>query len=173
MMLINFLLLSLFTSCAHRAYNQIVEGHIKMTSGVYKDKQWIESWEFKRISWYHGANVAFELVISPLDANSPYRNWLELDSQAVASCKSLLISFQYSVGPQKISYALVNEQMKSNGYNEVVLTNFFTQLRMHPDMEQMRLKMYQLKAYCNNSNDIKNELNIFLPGYQTKIIKVL
>ena len=65
--------------------------------------------------------------------------------------ENLLVTAAYSADPTKISHVSFREQMKLNGYDDVVLNNFASSLKSHPQAPDWRLQNYKIMGYCKRS----------------------
>lgn len=147
------LCLLVFIGCANtQSYNQNTTGRVHLNGGVYKKESWDDSLSFKRMSWYHGMTLYYDTLIWKADPNSPFSKWFSVDEMEYFSkCENLLVTVSYSSDPAKISHVAYREQMKLNGYDDVVLNNFASYLKIHPSMVDWRLINYKVLGYCKRA----------------------
>lgn len=147
------LVLLLIGSCAsNKSYNQTTTGKIPLRGGVYKKESWDDVMVLNRMSWYHGMTLYFDALLYKIDPASPFAKWLSpTELEYFTKCESLIVSIAYSSDPSKISHVSFREQMKFNGYDDVVLNNFATYLKTHPSSVEWRLTNYKVLGYCKRA----------------------
>lgn len=140
-------------ACAsYKSYNQTTTGHVVLRGGIYQKETWDDSLEFKRMSWYHGMTLYFDALLYKADPTSPFTNWFSpTEKEFFAKCESLVVTVAYSADPSKISHVSFREQMKLNGYDDVVLNNFASYLKTHPSAQDWRLVNYKIMGFCKRS----------------------
>lgn len=148
-----FLLLALSLGCSsHRTYNQTTTGQVKLVGGVYQKESWEEALAMKRMSWYHGMTLYYDALLWKADLNSPFSNWFSpAEKEYFTKCESFLVAAGYSADPSKISHVNFREQMKLNGYDDVVVNNFANYLKSHPSTNDWRLQNYKVLGFCKRS----------------------
>jgi hypothetical protein len=125
---------------------------VVLRGGIYQKETWDDSLEFKRMSWYHGMTLYFDALLYKADPTSPFMNWFSAsEKEFFAKCESVIVTAAYSADPSKISHVNFREQMKLNGYDDVVLNNFSTYLKTHPSAQDWRLVNYKIMGYCKRS----------------------
>lgn len=153
MKLVFFLILSTLVSCSsNKSYNQTTTGKVLLRGGVFKKESWDDSLVLNRMSWYHGMTLYFDALLYKADPESPFAKWFSpTELEYFTKCESLIVSLAYSSDPSKISHVSFREQMKMNGYDDVVLNNFATYLRTHPSAVEWRLTNYKVLGYCKRA----------------------
>lgn len=147
-------LLFLLAGCAtsYKTYNQRTAGDVVIHGGIHKKESWPDSLIFKRMSWYHGMTLYFDALVYKADPASPFSKWFSpSEKEYFTKCESLLVTVAYSADPTKISHVNFREQMKLNGYDDVVLNNFSAYLKAHPSTTEWRLLNYKVMGYCKRS----------------------
>ena len=151
----SFLLLSLLAliGCAsYKTYNQTTTGIVILRGGIYEKKSWDDSLVFKRMSWYHGMTLYFDALFWKADIDSPFSNWFSsTEKEFFTKCEHFLVTAGYSADPSKISHVNFREQMKLNGYDEIVLNTFASSLKSHPSATDWRLQNYKFMGYCKRA----------------------
>jgi hypothetical protein len=147
------LLLVVAAGCAsYKSYNQTNRGQIVLRGGVDKKESWDDSLVFKRMSWYHGMTLYFDALLWKAEVDSPFSKWFSAsEKEFFTKCESFLVTAGYSADPAKISHVNFREQMKLNGYDDVVLNNFAASLKSHPSANEWRLQNYKVMGYCKRS----------------------
>lgn len=165
-----FLVLVLIVSCAaYKSYNQTTKGRVILRGGVYQEKSWDDSLIFKRMSWYHGMTLYYDALLWKADLDSPFALWFSpTEKEFFTKCETFLVTAGYSADPAKISHVNFREQMKLNGYDDVVLNHFATFFRSHPSATDWRLGNYKVMGYCKRSPSRLNipDLAINFPGFK-------
>jgi hypothetical protein len=146
-------LLFLASGCAaYKTYNQTARGKVKLRGGVYKDQSWNENLVFKRMSWYHGMTLYYDALLWRADPSSPFVKWFSpAELEYFTKCESLIVSVTYSADPSKISHVDFREQMKINGYDDVVINTFSAYLRTHPQAQDWGFFNYKFMGYCKRA----------------------
>lgn len=146
------LLIGLASCASYKSYNQTNTGQVGLRGGVNKKDTWDDSLIFKRMSWYHGMTLYFDALLWKADLDSPFVKWFSAsEKEFFTKCESFLVTAGYSADPAKISHVNFREQMKLNGYDDVVLNNFAASLKSHPSANEWRLQNYKVMGYCKRS----------------------
>jgi hypothetical protein len=136
---------------------------------MFQKESWDETLSFKRMSWYHGMTLYFDGLIYKADPSSPFAKWFsDSEKEFFTKCESLLVTVAYSADPAKISHVNFREQMKLNGYDDVVLNNFSAYLKSHPSAGDWRMLNYKVMGYCKRAPSRMNtpKLAINFPGFR-------
>jgi hypothetical protein len=150
LMIMVFILLS---GCAsHKSYNQTTSGKVLLRGGRYKQDSWDESLTFRRMSWYHGMTLYYDALLYKADPNSQFAKWFSpTEREFFSKCESVVVTATYSADPTKISHVNFREQMKLNGYDDIVLNNFTSYIKSHPSAVDWRIANYKFLGYCKRS----------------------
>lgn len=163
-------LILLVSGCAaYKSYNKTTTGKVILRGGAYKTEEWDDSLVFKRMSWYHGMSLYFDSLVYRATPDSPFAKWFSAaEKEFFTRCESLIVSVNYSADPAKISHVNFREQMRLNGYDDVVLNNFAQFLKTHPSAQDWRFFNYKIVGYCKRtpSRNDPNRLAINFPGFQ-------
>jgi hypothetical protein len=112
----------------------------------------------------------FDALLWKVDVDSPFTKWFSSsEKEFFTKCESLLVTAGYSADPLKISHVSFREQMKLNGYDDVVINNFASYLKTHPSAQDWRLANYKIMGYCKRSPSHVgkgNKLAINFPSFQ-------
>jgi hypothetical protein len=145
-------LLGFFGCAAYKSYNQTTLGQVVLRGGVYEKDAWNEALTFKRMSWYHGMSLYFDALLWEATVDSPFTKWFSpQEKEYFTKCETLLVTAGYSADPSKISHVNFREQMKLNGFDDVVINNFASALKSHPSAQDWRLQNYKIMGYCKRS----------------------
>jgi len=161
-------MMALFISCAStRSNNKVSHTNIRFPDGVYKDKQWDDDLNFYRTSWFKGATLSYDLLLTKIDKNSPFANWLEDSKETYQKdCKQLLVGIFYSGRSEPASLAEMKAQVLKLGYKEVSVNAFKDHISSHYVYEQWHLKTHKLVGFCYEGMGTPSEfINISIPGF--------
>jgi hypothetical protein len=169
MKILAILLLGLVGCASYKSYNQTTTGKVVLRGGIYQKDIWSDSLVFKRMSWYHGMTLYFDALIWRADEVSQFAKWFSpSEKEFFLKCEKLLVTVAYSADPTKISHVNFREQMKLNGYDDVVLNNFATYVKSHPSAQDWRVLNYKVMGYCKRSPTRldTSKLAINFPGFK-------
>jgi len=147
------LLLLLITGCAtYKTHNQTTTGKVVMRGGIHGKESWDDKLVFKRMSWYYGMTLFFDVLIYKADPASPFSKWFsKTEKEYFNKCENLLVTVAYSADTSKISHVSFREQMKFNGYDDVVINTFASSLKTHPSSQEWRTLNYKVLGYCKRA----------------------
>lgn len=164
------LFLGFLAACAgHKNYNQNTTGKVAFTGGVYHKEVWDDILVFQRMSWYHGMTLYYDAIIWKADTESPFFKWFSAaEKEYFSKCESLLVTAGYAADPTKISHVNFREQMKLNGYDDVVINTFASYLKSHPAYNEWRLQNYKIMGYCKRAPTTLSTPNLAInfPGFK-------
>lgn len=165
------LALLVFGGCAaYKSYNQTTTGMVVLRGGVHETEEWTKPLKFTRMSWYHGMTLYFDALLWKADIGSPFAKWFSpQEKEFFTKCETLLVTAGYSADPSKISHVSFREQMKLNGYDDVVINNFASALKSHPSANDWRLQNYKIMGYCKRAPSRVSsgrQLAINFPSFQ-------
>jgi hypothetical protein len=143
-------LILLFAGCAvYKTHNQSTTGTVRFPGGVYQDVVWDDSLYFSRSSWYHGMTLYYDALLYRADPASPFSRWFsESEKEFFQKCENMLVSVNYSADPNKISHVMFREQMRLNGYDDIVLNQFASYIKTHPTFQAWNLQNYKISGFC-------------------------
>lgn len=166
----------LVSSCAaYKSYNQTTTGKVTLRGGTYKETTWDEPLVFKRMSWYHGMTLYYDALVYKAEPDSPFSQWFSpSEKEFFTKCESLIVTVNYSASPDRISHVNFREQMKLNGYDDVVVNTFATFVRTHPNAQDWRVFNYKIMGYCKRAPSTFNKdgLTINFPSFKELHLKI-
>ena len=71
-----------------------------------------------------------------------------------------MVTAGYSADPTKISHVNFREQMKLNGYDDVVINTFGTYIKSHPSSLEWRFQNYKVIGFCKRSPSQMDSSNL-------------
>lgn len=169
---ITILLLLAFSSCASGPINKTQQNDIHMTGGHFERKSWDDTLVFKKTSWYLGATLGYDLLLTRIDKSSPFNNWLESNSKDVQNCKEFYVGLIYSYNRSLMfdleSPVYIKNQISELGFKEISIPQFRSHLAAHTVFQQWNLKRYKIAGFCfDKMSSIPKEIPISLPGFKT------
>jgi len=121
------------------------------------------------MSWYHGMTLYYDALIYEAKIDSPFVKWFsDQEKEYFTKCERFLVTATYSADPSKISHVNFREQMKLNGYDDVVINNFSAYLKNHPEAMDWRMNNYRVLGFCKRSpTRLKtSKLSINFPAFR-------
>ena len=174
-----FVILALLiaVSCAsYRTFNQTTRGEVRLPGGVHKDESWDDPMVLKRASWYHGMTLYYDALFYVADAESPFSKWFSTSERDYFQrCENLLVTVNYSADASKISHVMFREQMRLNGYDDVVINTFAASVKIHPSFQAWNLQNYKILGYCKRRPAVvgdKEHLMVTFPSFREFRIKI-
>lgn len=168
------LLLALVVGCAaYKSYNQTTKGRVVLRGGIHEKEAWDENLTFKRMSWYYGVTLYYDALIWKANPNSNFSKWFSSsEKEFFTKCENLLVTVAYSADPTKISHVNFREQMKLNGYDDVVLNTFSASLKSHPTAADWRVGNYKVLGYCKRAPSRLNTDNLAINFPSFKYLEI-
>lgn len=146
------LMLGLAACASYKTYNQTTRSKVILRGGVHQKDSWTDQLVFTRMSWYHGVTLYYDTLFWKADLDSPFSKWFSpSEKEFFTKCEHFLVTAAYSADPTKISHVNAREQMKLNGYDDVVLNSFASSLKSHPSATDWRLQNYKILGFCKRS----------------------
>ena len=171
-----FFTLFISFSCANRGFNQATTGSIHFRGGVYKTQVWDDSLIFGRASWYHGMTLYYDALIYNADKDSLFAQWFsESEKEYFHKCEKFIVTVNYSADATKISHVMFREQMRINGYDDVVVNSFASAVKTHPNYQAWNLQHYKILGYCKRlptKFENENTVVINFPSFRELNIKL-
>ena len=144
------LILILVSACAvYKTHNQTTTGLVSFPGGVYREEVWDDKMVFNRLSWYHGLTLYYDSLLYYPQIDSKFSKWFsESEKEYFQKCEKLLVTVNYSADPNKVSHVMFREQMRMNGYDDVVINNFASYVKTHPTYQAWNLQNYKILGFC-------------------------
>jgi|GEM_PF-470283 len=170
-------LMVVVTSCAaYRSFNQTTTGKVRFPGGVKGNEVWDDSMMFRRASWYHGMTLYYDALIYTADEKSPFTRWFSnAEREYFQKCDKLLVTVNYSADATKISHVMFREQMRANGYDDVVISTFAASVKTHPTFQAWNLQNYKILGYCKRQTALvgtKSQIWVSFPSFPELKIKI-
>ena len=170
-----FIILFLLAACSSLSHNQISKTEVGFTSGVAQSNSWDDVLIFKRISWFYGVKLSFDLLYWQADQVSPFSQWFSADEkELLLKCYPLLIGVSYSGDGDNFSQAMMKMEMEKNGFKNVSVSEFARNLKSHPHYFKWNLKRYKVEGFCRSQEkSIKGRyVYISVPGFKQTFLEL-
>lgn len=171
LVILNLLVLS---ACATNQANKVRQSELDMSGGSYETKTWKDTLEFKRTSWFLGANLGYDVLIAKLDKNSPFAFWLGNNQEQYATnCRELYIALIYTNSMSMLytfeTPAAIRTQITQLGFEEVSISHFHANIRAHQIFGQWHLRNHKAAGFCYKKMSSRpQEIPLTLPGFETQ-----
>lgn len=152
--------------------NSVNETKRHISGGTYRNVTWSDTMEFQRVSWFQELTMIYDTWFFRLLPDSPFRQWFSKDElRDVESCRDMLIVIHYQYDSKRISDRMFKEEMNLNKYEDVYLTQFAKNLKMHPDAIKWRLQKHKVIGFCRKSLT-DDPLVINFPNFKETVIQL-
>ena len=153
-------------SCSNLSQRLVKTGDFDFQGGVYKDKRWEDSLEFKRYTWFYELSIVYDLLYVNIDNNSPFFSWLSEDEKSsVAKCRHFLVALTYKNPTHSFATQILDRDLMKFGFLEISTPTFRENIRNHPDFMKWDLNYHRVKTYCQ-TNSKEDQAIINIPGFQ-------
>lgn len=164
--LLCLILSAMAASCSHyRGQNRTLHGEVEFPGGVYHDKEWDDTLVFKRTSFYQGAKLYHDILITELDKDSPFRNWLGSERSEADSCQKFYVTMVYKALVDAVSRQKIFRQIEGLQMRPVFINDFADNVKEHYMTDELRLYGYKVKGFCQQASGEIESLKISLPGF--------
>lgn len=172
MRLLAFAILALFSSCSHLSENLNKRGEVRLKGGYYGSAKWSDDLTFKRISWYKGLTLSFDLLHTKIDRSSRFYQWFSTsEKDSLARCKEYYIVAAYAHDDRLVSISDFISAANKSGYDHFNLSQFADYLKMHPDAGNLATNSYKFYGLCLRSASDGDYIRIQFPGFKEIIIR--
>ncbi len=163
-LLIAWVIGTICMGCAITSQNRVVKGDFRLSGGTAKQVVWSEAIIFERTSWYKQTSLVYEVLLAPLSKDSPFYVWFsDATKNALFSCASPYILLDYSLDSTLLPHSIIRKQLAQQGFSEIVIPQFSSEFKNHPQYKISNLTFYSLKGYCRKISDKK--VIFSLPGF--------
>lgn len=169
-----FFFLTLAGCAAVPTDNRVEKATNTFKGGYMGDESWPDRLSFTKVGFYNGASLTFDIYLTRLEADSKFTAWLSpYEKEVLASCKQFLVTMDYNNWRSLIKHRDFVIQMEKNGYKEIHIPYFATQLKSHPNYSDWNLNHHRVQAFCKQTElGAKDPLEITFAGYRTVRIKI-
>ena len=165
------LILSIISfSCSNFSYNNVYENDFYLRGGKIGGKTWNDLLHFKRVSWYAGSTLLYDLYYTTLEEGSPFFAWPSADeTRDLKSCQKHFIFLAHELDTLRISHQDVEKFIENAGFNRLNLTTFSNVIKTHPDFRRRFFQSYVISGRCSKSAH-NNSISISLPNFDPIVI---
>ncbi len=161
----------LTTSCSLTGRNIVQENDFELTGGSVGEKVWKNDLKLKRISWYQEMTMVFDVLLGEISNESPFYNWFSTSEKiSLKQCSKSYLALYYSSSSDVISKKRFLKQVKLQGYEQFIMNDFQSALRLHPQYVSNSFQLYDVAILCAKS-EIEGPLKLEFPNYRTISIK--
>jgi hypothetical protein len=157
-------LLSIFGCSSYRGVNRVGESYLYISGGVLGDKEWSDSLEFTRRSFYKEANLVHDVLITKVEKSSPFFAWF---SSLPGSCSPVYILISYTKLGALLSPAFIRGEIESNGFSTLIVPTFSKHIKSNASYQRRNLNFYKVSALCPLKGQDPSQIELKIPGYTT------
>lgn len=169
---ITFSLCLFISSCSfykgYKGHNRADKMNVRLKGGTYDKEQWPDTLEFKRTSFYAGARLNHDVIITKLDKTSPFYKWMGDQKSMLTDCTEVFVALFYKDinAFRAVPISFIRDQIIKTGFQEIVIQNFAYYLRQHYAFEQWVLNDHKIYGYCNRSGVKTEKIHLSMPGFK-------
>ena len=152
MRLILFLITINLLSCARITQNTIQEGEFYFGEGRLGNILWEDSFRLKRVTFFSGFNMAYDILVGRFPEGTGYENWLNYrEKKSLKNCPQFFILGYFSgEGKDSVIRSVVSQVVGRSG-KELGFNHFFENLSAHPDFIRNNFDLYTFRGICFES----------------------
>lgn len=172
-LLTTFVLLFIVSSCSNLSKNFTKNGDFTLRGGKFQNTQWNDLLVFDRYTWYHEVTMLYDLIVTRIDPRSPFYDWFSNgEKKTLAACSDAYVVIDYSLDSERISHKMMENDAKRAGYEKIALQSFKSHLKLHPDVEELSLQLYDISGFCYKG-ELSSREKIFVrfPGFNEVSVK--
>jgi len=162
-------ILFLISCSSYKGHNRVDRMNVRFTGGIYKHQKWDDTLTFKRVSFYTGAKLAHDLLITRLDKTSPFYQWMGDQKSTLSDCTEVFVTLMYkdlNNIDKSVPLSYMRDQVEKKGFSEIVIQDFAYQVREHYAFKQWLLNDHKINAYCNRSGIKTKRIHLSMPGFE-------
>ncbi|ATH08834.1 hypothetical protein BIY24_13020 [Halobacteriovorax marinus] len=161
------LLAFLITSCSLTGRNLVQENEFELAGGSKGEKVWKDELKMKRISWYQEMTMVFDVLMGEVTESSPFYNWFSTSEKvSLKRCEKSYLAIYYSSASEVISKKSFLKQAKAQGYDQFILNDFTSALKLHPQYIANSFQLYDVAILCSTSS-LNSPLKVEFPNFST------
>lgn len=158
-----------FLACAHQSRRPINTSKVVFVGGQYADKHWDQKLVFTKYSWFKGATLENELLLSKLNKESAFSAWLGPDNKQLDDCSELLIVVAYAKVSAAQGKSNLYAQIEKAGFKRIDLLEFSRHLEAHQNYTDWKLTQHKIVGFCRN-NLSRQPIEMIIPGFPKKAL---
>lgn len=151
--------------------NQVRQSTSVIKGGQSGNATWNDSLKIKRTSWFHKANLLYEINIAQVPLDSPFLGWLDVNERSITKkCKQILWVIDYYYDLRRAQPNYVKNLLSESGYVDLAVPNFNKNFLNHPDTGSFSNKSYKMQLFCNESK-VYSGITATIPGFKQESIE--
>lgn len=156
--------------------NQIHYGNAHYGGGYGPNGSWNDKLIFQRVTWFSGLNALYEVFATELSEKSPFFAWITPEKQVEVKnkCDSFVLTILHTdTASLLLSHGQFIEEMRGNGYREVLTPLLARSVKSHPDFEELHIPEARILGFCRGKSykgEKMKEIRIRLLGFPEAII---
>lgn len=157
--------LFILVSCASLDTNQVRKSVLYIKGGQSANLVWTDSLKLKRTSWYHKANLLYEVNVLEIPLDSPFMSWFDSNEKnSLKRCQQLLWVVDYTYDSRRIQPNYVRNLLSESGYVDISVVNFSKNFLNHPDTGTLSNSNYRMRLFCHETNKFSG-ISATIPGF--------
>lgn len=172
--LLIFTFFALASCSSYRNQNKVLESEMIFKGGVSQNESWDDPLIFKRTSWYRGATLAYDFLISEIESTNKFSRWFASSGkQYLLECHKFYVAMLYTHNLEAASIARFRAQLEKQGLDERVVNEFAANIKAHFTYDEWNLNTYKIVGYCAQSKDFDpSKVLIKFPGFiQAQVLR--
>ena len=167
MFLLKIFAISIFIfSCSNFSTNLVRRGELPLKGGRYGNQEWNQVLPFKRLSWYQGMTLVFDLLYTKVEQGSPFYRWFsQSERETLEQCQDHYVVMSYELDSQNISRRKFLNKVEKFGHRRIYLGHFERYIQTHPGGESLSLSLYRTYGLCSRRHQ-KNDVILDFPGFK-------
>lgn len=165
--------LFILSGCANNiSQNSVNYTNRTISGGVYRDQKWDDEMKFVRVSWYQELTMVYDVFFHRLDPRTPFHSWFSPEElKEVEQCKEVIIVFHYGYDSKRIPDRLFKDEMSSNKFDEIIISTFAKNLKMHPDNIKWNLVKHKVTGFCRKLEST-DPLIVNFPSFKEAVVNL-
>ena len=132
---------------------------------------WDDALAFKRLSWYAGPALLYDIYYTTLQRESPFFGWASSDERrAIQECATSFLVMAHQLDSDRISHLDVEVFTQRAGFEKLNLTTFRNVIKTHPDFRRNFLQHYDIYGLCSQKTG-QNSISLNLPNFDPVVME--
>lgn len=155
---------ALVSSCSHLSNNLVSRDNFYISSGRHEDKKWEDQWKGKRISWFRELTLFSDIMLFPLEEQSPFFAWVdESTRETIKKCESAYLAIFYTFDSDIFSQVNFKEELlRDNQVSLFSVSRIKSYFKGHAAYDDNNFRVYRFTGICRKTAD---SLTLAIPGF--------
>ncbi len=151
------LIMLLIVACGSQSKNMSKKGSFFLSSsGIAKD-----GFNFERSSWYSELNMVLDIYTLKVVPTVSYMSWFGKNTQnKIKECSQFYVLMTYILDTSVIPFKMVSDQMENQGFEQISVADFSSNLNLHPDFKAESLQLYKVYGFCSKRPHAQITINL-------------